>query len=270
MIASLPSQGGQMRCWFFLLLCCFFVSLSGVEADLPYTETYLQKSEKQEAPFLLFLHGAASDKGVGSIAKSWFDHWVEKGYSVGAISMPGYGNTTGQKDFCGPVTIAFLRTALEAMKHELGVTEFGIIGFGQGSQAGILLAGGRDDVTCLVCSNGIYDLLRHLSPDDLLVQTLIMKNYAVEIEEEAFKMRSPMERVANIKTPVFILHRAGHPITSEDEVREFAERLRHAGQECIFSVLPASPGRDVQKISYEEILRETETWIDTKMGLLNP
>ncbi len=233
-------------------------------------EIFTQKSEKENAPFLLFLHGAASDNGLSSIARSWYDYWVNKGYHVGAISMPGYGKSSGPKDFCGPLTMSVLNYAVDAMKKAYGISSIGMIGFGQGGQAGLLLAAQRDDIRCLVCSNGGYDLLRHLHPEDSLMQTLISKNYALGINEEEFKIRSPIEQTLLINTPIFILHRDANPIIHVDEITDFAKAMTLVGKECIVSILPKSPEADVQKISYQEILQETERWVDTKMNLFVP
>lgn len=228
-------------------------------------EIFTQGPEKQKAPLLLFLHGAATDKGIANISAEWFEHWVNKGYAVAAISMPGYGQTTGNKDFCGPLTIQSLHFAIDSIQKELGVLNFGIIGFGQGSIAGLLLAAQRGDVRCLLSANGGYDLLSHLQPGDRLTQTLLAKNYAITIDEEAFKKRSPLEYVHAIETSIFVLHRDGNPVIPVDEAVRFAEAMRHAGKECCLSILPKHPGVDEQKISYEEILDEAEDWIDAQM-----
>lgn len=109
--------------WLFLSISMFCLSLS-VYADegrieILQTEShetveiFIQKSEKENAPFLLFLHGIATDAGLSSISKSWFDYGVKKGYSVGAVSMPGYGKTSGPKDYCGPFTMKTLNTAID-------------------------------------------------------------------------------------------------------------------------------------------------------------
>jgi hypothetical protein len=245
-----------MRLLFLLVsILCF---MPGVYSDegkteilqtdtLEMIEIFIQKAEKENAPFLLFLHGITTDAGLSSISKSWFEYWVKKGYSVGAVSLPGYGKTSGPKDFCGPFTMRTLNTAIDAMKKQLNAADFGILGFGQGAHAGLLLTTLRNDIRCFICANGRFDLLRHFQPESTLVKTLISKNYVLEINEEEFKVRSPQEQVALVKTPV-------------------AASMTHLGKECAICIFPTSPEADVQKMSYEEILRETEVWIDSKMS----
>jgi len=227
-------------------------------------EIFIQKSEQENAPLLLFLHGV-NDEGLSSISKTWFDYCVKKGYSVGAVSMPGYGKTSGPKDYCGPFTMKTLNYAIDLMKKELGVSSFGIIGFGQGAHAGLLLTTERDDIRCLVCSNGRFDLLRHFHPESALINTLISQNYDLVINEEELRIRSPQELVSQIKAPIFILQRETSPIVSTNEAMRFAASLTHLGKECAICIFPK--GADLQKITYEEILQETESWVDAKMKL---
>jgi dipeptidyl aminopeptidase/acylaminoacyl peptidase len=263
--------------WLFLVISMFCLSPSVYsdegKIEILQTEShetveiFIQKSEKENAPFLLFLHGVATDAGLSSISKMWFDYCVKKGYSVGAISMPGYGKTSGSKDYCGPFTMKTLNTAIDAIKKELGSSIFGIIGFGQGAHAGLLLTTQRDDIRCLVCSNGRFDLLRHLHPDSELVKTLISKNYDLVINEEEFRIRSPQELVSQVKAPIFILQRETSPMVSTGEAMRFAASLTHLGKECAVCIFPQ--GADLQKITFEEILQETEMWVESKLNPSN-
>lgn len=227
-------------------------------------EIFVQKPLEETTKLLLFLHGAATNKGLHSISQAWFNHWLSKGYIVAAISLPGYGQTTGVKDFCGPFTMQSLSSAVDYIKRQLGISELGIVGFGQGSTAGLLLTAQRTDIRCIVCSNGGYDLVRHLVAGDALLE-ILRANYAIEITEEAFKRRSPIEYISFIKTPAFILHREGNPIINESEVLDFVEAMQSAGNECLCSIRRKTPKADVQKLSYEEILLESEEWLDHHM-----
>lgn len=99
-------------------------------------EIYFQKPDNEEFSLLLFLHGAAADNGIKSLSHESLEHWLNKGYGIAAVSMPGYGQSSGGKDFCGPFTIDTLHQAVNVIKKKMNVSEFGIIGYGQGSMAG--------------------------------------------------------------------------------------------------------------------------------------
>src|SRR5690348_9916892 len=68
-------------------------------------EVFVQKSERESAPLLVFLHGASTERGIKTFCQECLDHWASKGYAIGGISLPGFGESTGRKDFCGPFTM---------------------------------------------------------------------------------------------------------------------------------------------------------------------
>ncbi len=218
-------------------------------------EIYLQKSEQQEAPLVVFLNGA-SGNGVQGFTKIWFDYWYDKGYTVAAISMPGHGDSTGKNDLCGPFVLESLHFAINAIKDELQVQELGIVGFGLGGWGAVLLSSQRNDLKCIVCANGAYDLSKH--------EDLKEKNYDVDLEDDhALATRSPIFCVKSINSPIYLLHRKGHPETSEEEVSNFYTAMLEEGKECYLAVKDRFSEEFAQKITYEEVLEETEGWVDT-------
>ncbi len=228
------------------------------------TEIFMQKANGMKAPLLMILHGAGAENGVRSIAADQFEYWIERGYSVAAISMPGYGRSRGERDFCGPDTLSILNQAIDALKRRFNVENYGIIGFGLGGTAALLLASQRSDISCIIATNFCCDLLRHLDLKDPLVETLLAKNYAISIDEESFRVRSALAHVETINTPMFLLHRKDSPIFNENEVVDFANALQNRGVECRYSFLEKKPV-DEQKISHEEFIFETCNWVDAHM-----
>lgn len=228
-------------------------------------ELMVQKPQNQTFQVILFLHGA-NDIGLNSISPAHLNHWLEKGYAVAAISMPGFGRSTGEKDFCGPITLDSLNQAINEVKNELGVSKFAIIAFGQGGLAATLLATQRNDIIGIVCANGGYDLLRHKAENDPLFTTLINKGYKLDINnDEALTIRSPIYHVSKISTPIFLLHRNGNPVVCETEAIDFYNAMLAAGKECSLMLKDRMLGDDAQKLSYKEILFETESWLDGLM-----
>ena len=263
----------EMRLSIFLIIVCLTITngyaqekkTEIIDSSSGSIEIYLQKPNKEKFPFLLFLHGASTDLGIVSISQDWFDHWIDKGYAVGAISMPGFGSTSGIRDFCGPVTIQTLHFAIDTILKRLEVSDLGIIGFGQGGLAAILLSLGRDDIKYITSINGSYDLQRHLHTDDILIRGIQARNYALPLNEKEFEIRSPRAFVSLIKTPIFILHREDNPIVNTDEVMSFVEAMRHLNKECAYAMMKKTPESDVQKLSFDEIIEETEDWMDTHL-----
>ncbi|MCK4934020.1 MAG: alpha/beta fold hydrolase [Simkaniaceae bacterium] len=225
-------------------------------------EILIQKPATRDNKLLLVLHGGLG-KGLNGLSQSFFDHFLAKGYAIAAISMPGFGESTGIKDFCGPFTLNSLNSAIDFIKAKLEVSDFGIIGFGQGGLAGLLLSLKREDMNCLVCANGVYDLFRH----KVLLSKLREIGYDFDInDDEALSLRSPMSHLSDLNTPTVILYRKNHPTVSAQEVSDFYNAMIAAGKSCDLLIKDNKPDCDMEKITYEEVL-ETEDWIDDLMGL---
>lgn len=217
------------------------------------------------APLVVFLHGAGQN-GVKEVRKFWFDFMRRKGYSVAAISMPGFGDSTGRKDFCGPHTIKTIDYALDQIKEEMGVDDFGMFLWGQGAMAGLIAASNRDDVRCLISANGGYDLLRHQGEGGLLSRLKAL-NFDFDIDDqEQVLARSPMTKIDGLNTPVCLVHRQGAYGVKEDELVAFHNAMVAAGKECQLHFVDRALGdgsRD--KLKGFEILRVCESWFDSKM-----
>jgi len=129
----------------------------------------------------------------------------------------------------------------------------------------VLLASRRNDVQCVVCSNGGYDLVRHKTPEDKLFSRL--RNYKIDLDdEEAFIARSPIYHISTISAPLFLLHRLSNPIVNHQEAIDFHDAMLRAGKVCHLCIKESTPEADPQILTYEEVLAETEVWIDQLMS----
>jgi dipeptidyl aminopeptidase/acylaminoacyl peptidase len=256
-----------------ITLLCSLVTLSAsdyVLLDSPYAdhkiEMVVHHSSTQQSPLLIFLHGASFSNDLQHFLQSCLNPWVEKGFSVAAISMPGYGNSTGRKDFCGPRTMHSLNVAIDAIKESLHVSTFGMIGFGQGGLASVLLASQRTDIRCVVCANGGYDFERHKTPEDILMTVLRKNDYDFDIQDvNALEIRSATAHISTINAPLYLLHRKGNPVINEGEAIDFYQAMIAAGKECYLSLKDKTPESDAQRLSYQEVLSDTEEWITCRM-----
>ncbi|MDN3507008.1 MAG: alpha/beta hydrolase [Simkaniaceae bacterium] len=259
---------------FCLLNCIFLICAQIGFADEGYVsikasfspnhqvEILLQKSQSDTQKVLVFLHGA-KEQGLASISREYFDFWHEKGYSIAAISMPGYGLSTGERDFCGSFTLDSLNLALDRVKKEVNASEVAIMGFGQGALAAVLLSTEREDLRCVVSCNGAYDLNRHC---DFLSKVIERDGYNFDLQREGeLIVRSPICHIRKISTAILLLHRRGNPIVNEQEVVDFYDAMIGHEKECEIVLKDRAPGDDEQKFSIDEILLASETWIDDHM-----
>jgi len=229
-------------------------------------EIFIQASENKGAPLLVILHGASDNKGLHSLSRPQFGFWPSKGYSVAAVSCPGFGRTSGKKDLWGPRTLKVVNQAVDFIKHKLDIADLGIIGYGGGGSVGLLLAAQRNDIRCVVSSNSLYDLVGHKFHSSPIMKAIISKGYDIQVNNNAaLQARSPIYFVHSIDAPVLILHREKHPLVSEEEIRLFAEAMQDAGKDCSVSFLERKYGKLHQQATWEEFVEETEEWIDQHM-----
>lgn len=245
--------------WICLAMLPFGLLVEGSEV-IPNQnmELWLKKPEGESTRTIVFLHGAKPE-GLKSISPGCFRHWLEKGYSVAAVSMPGFGKTSGRQDFCGPNTMQFLHLAVDCIKEQLNTSRLAIIGFGQGGLAGILLSTQRSDINGIICSNGVYDLFRHKAK-------LTDKDFLMDVEDdEALRMRSPLYHISKMSAPLFLLHRENNPCISHLEAADFCNAMHDAGKDCHLVIREKTVDSHEQRISYEEILLEAEDWLESLM-----
>ena len=108
--------------------------------------------------------------------------------------------------------------------------------------------------------------MRHKVPGDALMSILQKSDYDLDVEDdEALAARSAILHIISIDAPVFLLHRKGNPIVGDEEVVDFYHAMLAAGKECYLSIKDKIPEVDAQKLSYEEVLAETEVWVDSNM-----
>lgn len=250
--------------WKNLFILAFGVSLYALDTsliELPDTnqkvEIYTDNPESSGKGIILFLHGGGNFGGVHNFRGKPLTDWQEKGYVVAGVSLPGFGRSSGDADLCGPETIQSLGYAIDRIKEQGSETKVGIIGFGYGAMAATLLTTVRDDIAFVISANGLYDVGRQMGKCKFCA-------YNVDLtDEKEVLARSAMHHTDTIKTPLFLLHREGNPFIKVEEVIDFSEKLQ--GKECQLVVRKKSENRDIQKISYQEVMEEAEYWIEEKM-----
>ena len=83
-----------------------------------------------------------------------------RGYSVGIVSMPGYGLSDGTADPAGQSTLEAVDAAFEALEHTPRVngSRVAVWGAGGGATAAVLFAARHPEARALIAQSGSYDL----------------------------------------------------------------------------------------------------------------
>lgn len=229
-------------------------------------EIYLQTPDTVSKKLLVSIWGASST-GVqlDEERKKWYSHWIDKGYNVAEISLPGFGGTSGKKDLYGPLSVGTLNYAIDVLKAEYKIDRVGIIGLGSGGATALLLTAQRDDICCLVCANGVANLkVMKDNPD--WVSRFLSRDYDLDLkDEEALNIRTPIFQVEAINTPLFILHRFPNRFIDLEDVEEFSQAMDARGKECKVSIQNKRPEDHETRVSRQEILDVAEDWFDQHM-----
>jgi dipeptidyl aminopeptidase/acylaminoacyl peptidase len=132
--------------------------------------------------------------------------FARAGFTVLAVSQPGYGKSEGPPDFVGPNTIAVLEqgVGLLAGSPYADPHRLGVFGYSRGGLAAAILATRDARFKAAVLGGGIYDfaVAREQVPEGIRAN---MDREAGR-SAEAIRARSPIRDVAAIAGPVLIIH----------------------------------------------------------------
>lgn len=194
-------------------------------------------------PVILFIHGHQEGNRVGG--KTFVDVgrlrlMVKRGYVAAAVSQPGYGNSDGPPDFCGPFTQEAVLVAIEFLRSKgfVNPNKVALYGFSRGAVVAAMVATRDARLAAVVLVGGAYDL-------DRTYPTLlpgIAENVRREAgtSSDAIRARSAIYYADKIKSPVLLLHGA-----SDDrfklkpaQAEAFAEKLLAQGVRVRAKIFP--------------------------------
>ena len=176
---------------------------------------YFYKKPAGEGPFpvIFLLHRFQyPDQNVGGkqlVELGWLDRFVKEGVVAASISIPGFGNSAGQRDYVGPDS---QQAVIAAMNHFrlypfVDRTKVGIYGVSRGAMLASMIGALYSGLTFQILESGIYDLL---SPRPDLPDYLegIRENMKMEagMTEEALMLRSAVYHTSRVTAKTLILH----------------------------------------------------------------
>ncbi|MDX8431122.1 MAG: alpha/beta fold hydrolase [Candidatus Algichlamydia australiensis] len=229
-------------------------------------EVYSQVPDITSKKLIVTL-GGADNPGIkfDDERRTWFEHWLNKGYCVALVALPGFGESSGRRDLHGPLSVKTLSHAIDALIAEYQIEQTGVIGFGYGGATALLLTAQRDDINCLVCANGLGNLQR-MKNNPSWMSRFLSRNYNFNYEDEdALRARVPYYHVDKMHTPLYILHRFPHRWVDFEGVNEFVQAMREKGRECQVAIQQKRPEDHPTRVSMEEVLEVTEEWFDQHM-----
>lgn len=216
------------------------------------TEVFLfRPAGKGPFPGVVLLHGDQPEPAGPPGGKEFFydgtgEFLASKGYAVMAPSMPGFGDSTGERDFVGPETLLRLQSAITHFQRlpYVDSRRIALFGASRGATAAALLAPRIPGVLGLILQSGLYDLRevakgggKGASPKGALPKAAREMRDRIGREAGAFPpemaRRSPAALSGGLSCPVLLIHGTEDQTVSIEQMRRFAKALkRQMGKKC--------------------------------------
>ena len=179
-------------------------------------------------------------------------YWVEKGFIAAAVSQPGYGNSDGPKDFCGPSS---QQAVLEAVRHFRNMPSIDkdaifLYGGSRGASIAAIVAAKDNHLAGAVLKSGLYDFVSAYK--NYPWYSLIKLNMIWELgwnNEEALRERSAIFYADQIKVPLLIIHGTNDDRAGIEYAQSFMQKVNEAGGSAKFVSLESEHVIPMAKIN---------------------
>lgn len=210
-------------------------------------------------PAIVFVHGSQGNQvrersgGEMYVRYGRLRRMVRRGYVAAAVSQPGYGNSDGPPDFCGPFSQEAVLKSINWLRNKTFVNagKVGLYGYSRGAITASMVATKDNKLAAVVLGGGIYDFNKWYPTGFAGI------DYNIETEagtsKSDFAARSAIMHTTKIKAPVLLLHGKHDDRIRLELVQEFATKLRATNPVVKLKVFPdAGHGIPPRKL-YREI-----------------
>lgn len=228
-------------------------------------ELFIARPASQDrVPAVLFIHGHQEGPRNGGeiyVASRRLGIMARRGYVAAALSQPGYGNSDGPPDFCGPVT---QDAALLALEHLRGLPfvdadKIVLYGYSRGAIVAAMVATRDARLAGVVLGAGAYDFFSWY-PTPLRG---IDRNIEIEAgtSAEAFRARSAVYHADRIRAAVLLLHGERDERVPVQQAHRFAAELAARGVAVKLKTFPNAR----HSIPVEEQYREVYPFLEANL-----
>lgn len=234
-------------------------------------EYYIEKPQGNGPwPTIVLLHGHQTGSRPGGrdfVEWGVLKNLAARGYLAVAVSQPGYGNSTGPADFCGPFTQHAVSGVIAKLRADGLVAPHKIVleGISRGAITAGLLAAHDPTISGVVLISGVYDLAAYVA--DFQPNTekqRIVKAIMAETggTVDALNARSILHFARNIKASVLILNGAKDDRTDPNQARILADCITKNGGKARAIIYPDFG----HKIPVDIRNKEIDPFIDGILG----
>lgn len=173
---------------------------------------------------VLVFHGVEATPSRG-FCQTWMAQvFLAKGINVVSFHRPGFGKSTGEREFSGPQTVAAAQAVInEARKQKHAIS--GVWGIQDGAIGAAFYAKTDAHLQWLILGNGIYDLeLAHKSIQSPLLKQQL--NVLVAKEKDlAYESRSIAWDFSGLPRQLFLYHGQANTDVAPLQATQFRDSL---------------------------------------------
>lgn len=194
-------------------------------------------------PAVLLIHGhqeQVKNGGEAFVKTGRLGMLARQGYVTAAISQPGYGNSDGPPDYCGPFTQEAALEALDFLRRQpfVNPNKIALYGYSRGAIVASMVATRDPKLAAVVLGAGAYDFFSWYPTPLRGIAANIRREAGTSAE--AFRARSALYHAGEIKAPVLLLHGAQDERIPVRQAEVFFERLRANGVAVKMKIFPGA------------------------------
>jgi dipeptidyl aminopeptidase/acylaminoacyl peptidase len=159
---------------------------------------------------------------------------TDLGFFAAAMSMPGYGQSSGNADFCGRESQAALRSVLKYLRtrSDIDPRDIAVSGLSCGAITAAMIAD-KEPMTAMILVSGVYDfedMYKKWQTPEWKLESGIFTYIKKSVEADgglknAAKYRSASFHVKNFKMPILLIAGAKDRIVDPKQSSQLADAM---------------------------------------------
>ena len=197
-------------------------------------------------PAVVLLHGHQDRPSAGGhdfVKWGVLDDLADRGYLAVAVSQPGYGNSNGPADFCGPFTQHAVSAVIAKIRADGYVKDDRILiqGVSRGALVAGLVAAHDPSIRGIILISGEYDLEQYARHPKTAMAASVVDDIKAETggTQDALRGRSVLYSAQNIRAAALILNGAKDDRTDPEQATQLADAINTHGGHARAIIYPA-------------------------------